>query len=66
MRHLLVSLALVVPALLCQESPKISIAQQEMFLQKAVIQKTKGAKKGITGTTRATMSDGSITIAVRL
>jgi hypothetical protein len=54
-------LLLFLPVLLCQEASKLTIAQQEAFLQKAAIQKTKGAKKGTTGTVRATLSDGTTT-----
>lgn len=39
----------------------LSQAEQEQFLLKAKVVKTKGAKKGITGTTRATLSDGTTT-----
>ena len=67
-------LALSVPALLAQQapaavtattsdaaSPRLSLEQQEEFLKKAKIVRTRGAGKGVTGTTRATLSDGTIT-----
>jgi len=38
-----------------------TLDEQEAFLRTAKIAKTKGAKKGVTGTQRATMSDGVIT-----
>ncbi len=67
-------LALSVPALVAQQAPaavtaatadaastRLSLEQQEEFLKKAKIVRTRGAGKGVTGTTRATLSDGTIT-----
>lgn len=41
--------------------PKLSLAEQEEFLKTAKVISTKAAKGGITGSLRATMSDGKIT-----
>jgi len=41
--------------------PKLTDAEQEIFLAKAKILKTRAASKGITGSQRATLSDGSLT-----
>jgi hypothetical protein len=41
--------------------PALSRAEQEKFLRDAQITKVSGVKKGITGTQRATLSDGTIT-----
>jgi hypothetical protein len=41
--------------------PKLTDAEQEEFLAKAKIFKTRAASKGITGTQRATLTDGKIT-----
>lgn len=51
------------PVPLAAESvPKagLTLAEQEQFLLKAKLGKVKGASKGVTGTQRATMSNGSI------
>jgi hypothetical protein len=40
---------------------QLSLEQQEEFLKKAKILKTRGAGKGVTNTLRATLSDGTIT-----
>src|SRR5262245_1114266 len=39
----------------------LSLEQQEEFLKKAKVVRTRGASKGVTGTVRATLSDGTIT-----
>ena len=44
-----------------QEVPRLSIEQQEQFLKSASVKSWKAAKKGITGTSRVTLSDGSMT-----
>jgi len=41
-------------------APKLTLAEQEQFLHKAKIVRTRGASKGVTGTLRATLSDGTI------
>jgi len=46
--------------LAAQPSPQLSRAEKEQFLKQAKIVKTSGAKMGITGTTRATLSDGQL------
>jgi hypothetical protein len=42
-------------------TPQLSIEQQEEFLKKAKVLKTRGAGKGVANTLRATLSDGTIT-----
>jgi len=67
-------LALFAPLLVAQQAPAVtpvasaagsstllSIEQQEEFLKKAKIVRTRGAGKGVTNTIRATLSDGAIT-----
>jgi hypothetical protein len=69
-------LTLPVPSLNAQQAPaasgataaaegastlRLSLEQQEEFLKKAKIVRTRGAGKGVTGTVRATLSDGTIT-----
>ena len=39
----------------------LSVEQQEAFLQNAKVKVTRAARKGVTGTTRATMTDGTAT-----
>jgi hypothetical protein len=41
--------------------PALSLAEQERFLREAPLIKIRYAKKGITGTQRATLSDGTLT-----
>ncbi len=41
--------------------PALSIAEQEEFLANAKIIRTRGVNKGVTGTVRATLSDGRVT-----
>jgi hypothetical protein len=43
------------------DTTKLSDAEQEQFLSKAKILKSKAASKGITGSQRVTMSDGGLT-----
>jgi hypothetical protein len=60
----LVLFVLAVAALLAQsdtQAPQLTLEQKEEFLAKASIKATHGAKKGITGTVRATLSDGITT-----
>ena len=66
-------LALFAPLLVAQQAPEVtpasaagsstllSIEQQEEFLKKAKIVRTRAAGKGVTNTIRATLSDGAIT-----
>jgi hypothetical protein len=42
-------------------APRLSDAEIEQFLLKGVVKKTRGAGKGITGSLRATMTDGTLT-----
>jgi hypothetical protein len=42
-------------------APALTVAEQEEFLLKAKIVRTKGVSVGVTGTTRATLSDGRVT-----
>ena len=49
------------PAVATAAPPVLSLAEQEAFLAKAKIVRTRGAEKGVTGTVRATLSDGRIT-----
>lgn len=42
-------------------APVLSIGEQEVFLAKAKIVRTKGVNSGVTGTLRATLSDGVVT-----
>lgn len=53
--------AAVAPAAQVTAAPAPTLAEQEQFLRTARIVKTKGAKKGVTATQRATMSDGTLT-----
>jgi hypothetical protein len=43
-----------------QPAPAMTLEQKEAFLLKAKIIRTRAAGKGVTGTTRATLSDGTI------
>ena len=67
-------LALPGSSLLAQQAPagsaptsdsgttlRLTLEQQEEFLKKAKIIRTRGSGKGVTGTTRATLSDGTTT-----
>jgi hypothetical protein len=57
-------LSFLAPAALAQTpaaTPPLTLDQQEEFLKTAKIVKTRPASKGITGTLRATLSDGTIT-----
>ncbi len=51
--------SLLVPALFAQQA--LTLEQKEQFLLKASITRERPSKKGITGTVRATLSDGTIT-----
>jgi hypothetical protein len=69
MRSMLTMMAAVVltGAVAAQESPSgptaasLSDAEQEQFLQHAEVLRTRGVSTGITGTKRATLSDGKLT-----
>jgi hypothetical protein len=53
--------AAMAPAVLETGRPAPTVAVQEQFLREAKVGKVKGVKKGITGTQRATLSDGART-----
>jgi hypothetical protein len=55
------ALLLVSPVVRAQNPAPLSPEEQEKFLKSARIVKTKAAAKGITGTTRITLSDGTFT-----
>src|SRR5215467_2523281 len=57
----LATLTLLTIRLAAQDAPKLSDAEQEEFLKTAKLGKSSSAKKGVTNTTRVTMSDGKIT-----
>jgi hypothetical protein len=62
MRKAAAALALLVPALLAQTpSVTLTLEQKEAFLLNATVTRVHPAKKGITGTLRATLSDGTFT-----
>lgn len=66
MRNILVGVALLVGCLTAfpagQPAPSpLSDEQIEQFLRKAKIVRTRGIAKGVTGSTRATLTDGTIT-----
>jgi len=63
LRILALLIALIVPAGLSQTAgpAALSLEQKEEFLKKAEVTRTHAASKGITGTKRATLSDGSLT-----
>ena len=43
------------------QAPALTLAEQEQFLLKAKVVRTKGVSTGVTGTLRATLTDGRIT-----
>jgi hypothetical protein len=56
--------AFLLPTVLPQTAPDpalLSLEQKEEFLKNAKVMKTRGVSKGITGTVRATLSDGNLT-----
>ena len=62
MRKLALALACLVPVFAQAPAPATpTLEQKEQFLLKANVLKTVGAKKGITNTLRATLTDGTIT-----
>jgi hypothetical protein len=42
-------------------APALTVEQQEVFLKNAKIVRTRGVNRGVTGTIRATLSDGTLT-----
>ncbi len=61
MRRTLLALVFALPAAWAQGIPVLSVEQQETFLEKATLKVAHAAKKGVTGTIRATMTDGATT-----
>ena len=57
----LAALLLIPRALPAADVTKLSDAEQEQFLKTAKMGKTTSAKKGVTNTTRVTLSDGNLT-----
>jgi hypothetical protein len=49
------------PATAPASSPTFTLEEKEIFLKKAKVVRTRGASKGVTGTLRATLSDGTLT-----
>jgi len=61
MRRALLAIALIVPSLPAQSTTALSLDQKEEFLRVAAVKEVRGSKKGVTGTRRATLSDGTTT-----
>jgi len=61
LRGMLAVAAAVYPVSLLRAADALTWQQKEEFLLKAKITKVQDAKKGVTGTSRVTMSDGTIT-----
>ena len=60
-RALLIVFASCAAYVCAAEMPKLTLVEQEEFLKKAKVEKTKAARGGITGSLQATLSDGKIT-----
>jgi len=60
-RSALAAVLLVIPFSLLHAADELTWQQKEEFLTKAKIKQSKEAKKGVTGTSRVTLSDGTIT-----
>lgn len=60
-RSALAAVLLAIPFSLLHAADTLTLQQKEDFLSKAKITKTKDAKKGVTGTSRVTLSDGTLT-----
>ena len=60
-RSALTAVLLVIPFSLLHAADALTSQQKEDFLSKAKIKQAKGAKKGITGTSRVTLTDGTLT-----
>ncbi len=56
-----IALCLVSAAWLYAQAPQLTLAEKEEFLRTAKVISTKDSKGGITGTIRATLSDGKLT-----
>jgi hypothetical protein len=60
-------LALLAPVLAAQTAPpSLTLDQKEEFLRTAALQHHEGAKKGVTSTVKAMLSDGSVTHAASI
>ena len=60
-RSALAAALLVIPFSLLHAADALTWQQKEEFLTKAKIKQSKEAKKGVTGTSRVTLSDGTLT-----
>jgi hypothetical protein len=60
-RYALSAILLVLPVTLLHAADGLTPQQEEEFLSKARIKQSKDAKKGTTGTSRVTLSDGAFT-----
>jgi hypothetical protein len=60
-RSALTAILLVIPFSLLHAADALTSQQQEDFLSKAKLTQSKDAKKGITGTSRVTLTDGTLT-----
>jgi hypothetical protein len=60
-RSTLAAILLVIPFSLVHAADALTSQQKEEFLTKAKIKQSKEAKKGVTGTSRVTLTDGTIT-----
>ena len=56
-----IALCLVSATWLYAQAPQLTLAEKEEFLRTAKVVNTKSSNKGITGTIRATLSDGKLT-----
>jgi len=61
MRGAVASILLAFPAGFLHAADTLTSDQKEAFLAKAKVTQTKDAKKGVTGTSRVTLTDGTIT-----
>ena len=60
-RSALAAVLLVIPFSLLHAADALTPQQKEDFLTKAKITQSKEAKKGVTGTSRVTLTDGTVT-----
>ena len=61
MWNIFITAVLLIPSLFSQSMASLSLEQKEAFLKEAKIKITHSAKKGVTGTQRATLTDATIT-----
>ncbi len=57
----LAAVGIALGSLYAQQVPELTLEQKEAFLKTAKVKKAVGAKKGVTGTNQATLSDGTLT-----